>query len=68
MEKATYVSVWDGGIEIRTQCLFSRESSCVYDVESVDVNGLDVLEEEFVELADGTEIRHFITEDDLEHF
>jgi hypothetical protein len=66
MEKATYVTVWDGGIEIRTQCLFDKESSTVYDVESVEVNGLDVLEEEFVELSDGTEIRNFLNEDELE--
>jgi hypothetical protein len=68
MEDATYVSVWDGGIEIRTRCLFNRAMSAVFDVESVDANGLDILEDEYVELADGTEIRNFITEDDLEHF
>lgn len=67
MEKATYVTVWDGGIEIRTQCLFDKNSSTVYDVESVEVNGLDVLEAEFVELADGTEIKDFLTEDDLDY-
>lgn len=66
MEKATYVTVWDGGIEIRTQCLFNRESSTVYDVESVEVNGLEILEEEYVELSDGTEIKNFLTEDELE--
>jgi hypothetical protein len=65
MEKATYVTVWDGGIEIRTQCLFDKESSTVYDVESVEVNGLDILEEQYVELSDGTEIREFLNEDDL---
>jgi len=66
MEKATYVSVWDGGIEIRTRCIFSREMSTVFDVETADVEGLDVLEDEYVELADGTQVRHFGTEDDLE--
>jgi hypothetical protein len=66
MEKATYVTVWDGGIEIRTKCLFDRAASTVYDIESVEVNGLDILEEEYVELADGTEIRDFINEDDLD--
>lgn len=66
MEKATYVSVWDGGIEIRTRCLFNRDMSTVFDVESADVNGLEVLEDEYVELADGTEVREFNTEDDLD--
>jgi len=66
MENATYVTVWDGGIEIRTRCLFNRAMSTVFDVESADVNGLDILEDEYVELADGTEIRDFLNEDDLD--
>ena len=67
MEKATYVTVWDGGIEIRTKCLFDRNASTVYDVETADVNGLEILEEEFVELSDGTKVRDFLNEDDLEY-
>jgi hypothetical protein len=66
MVRATYVSVWDGGIQIRSRCLFSKESSVVYDIETIEVDGLYVCEEQFVELPDGTKIKDFITEDELD--
>jgi hypothetical protein len=63
-ENATYVSVWDGGIEIRTNCKYNRVSGVVYDIETADVKGLDILEDEYVELSDGTKINDFIDEFD----
>jgi hypothetical protein len=54
--KATYISVWDGGIEIATSCNFDPETKNITDVEMVDGDGLDILEREFVRLPDGTEI------------
>lgn len=63
-EQATYVSVWDGGVEIRTKCTYNRETGVVYDIETADVNGLDSLDDEYIELSDGTEIRDFIDEFD----
>jgi hypothetical protein len=56
---ATYVSVWDGGGEIRTTCKFDDEDMTVFDIESSNIAGdsVDVLEDEFVELNDGTQLR-----------
>lgn len=63
-EQATYVSVWDGGIQIRTKCTYNRISGVVYDIETAEIEGLDILEDEYVELSDGTKIRDFIDEFD----
>lgn len=63
IQKATFVSVWDGGTEIRTNCLYDAETNTVSDIETADVNGLDILDEQFIELEDGTEIRDFECED-----
>jgi hypothetical protein len=60
--EAIYVSVWDGGTEIRTKCDYDPTTKEVSDIEVADVNGLDVLDDEYVELPDGTEIRDFTVE------
>ena len=54
--KATYVSVWDGGIEIISTCEYDPETKDVTDIESVEVNGLDYLEEEYILLPNGERI------------
>lgn len=54
--KATYISVWDGGVEISTSCEFDPETKNITDIKSADVNGLEVLEREYIVLPDGTEI------------
>ena len=59
----TYVSVWDGGIEVRTKCQFDPLTTLVWDIESSDVQGLDVLEDEYI-LYQGEEIREFLREGD----
>lgn len=59
MEKAKYVSVWDGGIIIRTDCLYNPATNDVSDIEQADVVGLDMLEDEYIEFA-GAEIREFV--------
>lgn len=64
--KAKYVSVWDGGTTVTTNCQYNPQNKVVSDIESSDVEGLDMLEDEYVELPDGTEIRDFINEDDYE--
>lgn len=53
---AIYVSVWDGGVEVRTSCQYNPKTRIVSDIESSDVEGLDNLEREYIELPDGTEI------------
>lgn len=54
--QATFVSVWDGGQEIRTSCKYNPDSKIVSDIESVEAPGVDILEREYVELADGTTV------------
>jgi hypothetical protein len=58
---ATYVSVWDESTPIRTSCKFNVETNMVSDIESVDVEELDLdfLSEEYVEIPDGTVIKSF---------
>jgi hypothetical protein len=63
--KAKYVSVWDGGT-VTTNCQFNPVTKVVSDIESSDVEGLDMLEDEYVLLPDGTEVRDFINEDEYE--
>lgn len=53
---ATYVSVWDGGTTIRSKCLYSPLIYNVTEIDTVEVEGLEVLENEFLELKDGTVI------------
>lgn len=57
--KATYVSIWDGGFRIESNCDFNPETKEVTNVESIDVDGVDICDEEFIELPDGTEIKTF---------
>jgi hypothetical protein len=59
--KATYVSRWDGNTLIKTSCQYDPKTSEVTDVEaSEDAYNIYTLEEEYIELPDGTEIRDFI--------
>jgi len=55
---ATFVSVWDGGFEIATSCKVNMTTGHVFDIEvSEEINGdnVDVLDDEFIRLPDGTE-------------
>ena len=64
---ATYVSSWDNGnTVIRSKCQYNPKTKKVSDIESVDIDGLDFLDEEYVELVNGTIIKTFINEDDNE--
>lgn len=53
---ATYVSVWDGGIEIRSRCKFNPQTKIVSHIEPSEVEGVEILENEYVELADGSRL------------
>lgn len=61
---ATYVSVWDGS-QIRTDCKFNTVTKQVTDVETTDVEELDLncCEEEFIELPSGEIVKDFTDED-----
>jgi hypothetical protein len=66
--KATYVSSWDHGSDkIESSCLYNPDTREVTDIESVDVEELELnyLDEEWIELADGTIIKDF-TRDGVE--
>ena len=54
--KATFVSVWDGDIEIRTPAKYNLKTREV-NTTDVDVRGLDNLDEEYLELENGQTIR-----------
>lgn len=56
---ATYVSVWDGGTEISTSCKYNKTTGDVTEIDSADVDGLDILDREYVLLSDGEEIEKF---------
>lgn len=60
---AKYVSVWDDGIEIKSNCLFNPLTKEVKDIEMVDIQGVENLIEEYIELPDGTIIRDFNDEE-----
>lgn len=50
----TYVSVWDGGVEVKTKCKVNDLTREVVSVEYVRVDGLDQFEREYV-LIEGVE-------------
>jgi len=60
--KAIYVSIWDDGVEISSNCEFDIKTNTVSDIDSIDVQGIDILMEEYIELKDGTKITDFIVE------
>ncbi len=59
---AIFVSVWDGGDEIRNSCKFNLETNDAFDIESVDFESLEMLDEQYVELPNGEVIKTFTIE------
>jgi len=62
--KAKYTSVWDGGINITTNCDYDPQTKKVSNIESVDPGNVQDLDDEFITLPDDTEVRDFILEDE----
>jgi len=56
--KATFVSSWDFGTNIESPCLYDPQTNEVSDIESVDVDSMDLttLDREYIVLPDGTEL------------
>ena len=56
--KAKFISIWDGNIEIVTNCEYDPETGCIYFTEVSDdgAEGLQCLDREYIELQDGEEI------------
>lgn len=55
-QPATFISIWDGGTTIRSKCMIDLKNERVTDIEIVDIDGLDNLDEEYVELDGGEKI------------
>lgn len=60
---AIFVSVWDGGIEIETACQYNPITKDTTDIDSVDVEDmdLDILDEQYI-LFNGDKITEFTIE------
>ena len=54
----TYVSIWDGGTVIQTACKFNTETKDAFDIETSDVDGLEICEDEHVEHVAAQKSRH----------
>ena len=69
IKNATFTSVWDDGYEITTNCKVNMKTKEVFDIEVAEVDGLEILEKEYV-VIDGEEYPVFqlsdITEEDNE--
>ena len=56
--EAKYKTVWDGGVEIVTNCEYDPQTGAIMFTEVSDdgVEGLNCLDREYIELPDGEEI------------
>lgn len=68
IKNAEYTSVWDGGVGITAPCKVNMDTKEVFDIEMVDVEGLDVLEEEYVTINDKRYSVSRSGEDDTEYW
>lgn len=69
IKEATFTSVWDEGSrscqEITTACKVNMETDEVFDIETVDVYGVDVLDREYITI-DGIQYSVSCKDDDEE--
>jgi hypothetical protein len=62
--QAIYVTVWNhGSTVIRTACTISQPVNLVENVVQSDVEIEGTLDEQYIELPDGTQVRNFVTDD-----
>lgn len=48
--KGKFISVWDDGVEIKTNCKINLETKEVFDIQLSDIGeGLEILNEQFVQ-------------------
>lgn len=52
--EATFVSVWDGGIELETECKVDTKTRRVFDIEDsgINPNSVESLDEEYIIIDD----------------
>lgn len=60
---AKFVSVWDGGFEVVSNCEFDAEKLIVSDIESLDVDDASILDEQYI-LCDNKRYNNFFNEDE----
>lgn len=53
VKNATYVSVWDGGIELKSKCKVNMDTNMISNIHPIHSTNVEVLEAEYVEI-DGT--------------
>ena len=65
MRNAIFISVWDGATMIESSCKYDETSNTAYDIEQIDVDGMDlnVLEDQYLLFDDGEELHEFNTEE-----
>lgn len=56
IKSATFVSVWDDGVEVESACKVNTDTNEVFDIEMADVDELDleILDREYI-VIDGSE-------------
>jgi hypothetical protein len=57
VQDATYTSVWDNGSTVPSACKYDPVAKRVHSIETADVTVEGTLEDEYVTLTDGTELR-----------
>ena len=60
IQKAKFISVWDDGTEIETNCMIDLYDKCVFNIEKIDIDGLNCCMEEYIILLeDGRKYQAF---------
>lgn len=54
--KATYTSIWDGDIALHSNAEYNSDMGTIEVLEKINVSGLNSLDEEYIELKDGTRL------------
>lgn len=52
--KCAFISVWDGGIQLRSRALYHQDTKEVEVLEMHDIDNLENLEREYILFKDGT--------------
>ncbi|HRZ18687.1 MAG TPA: hypothetical protein P5136_01405 [Methanofastidiosum sp.] len=53
--EVTFISIWDGGIELRSRAIFHKDEQEIEVLEMHDVDGLETLEKEYIIFPNGFE-------------
>ena len=56
---ARFVSVWDDSVALSSNCKYDDETNLAYDIETMIVDNLDDLKQEYIELPNGIIVEDF---------